>query len=478
MSRMLLQVLTDEEVGRLHQKTLDVLARVGFKVTHREALQRLKRAGAQVAEGNETVRLPPEMVAELLALAPAAAVETGLNGKQLEVGGDKRYYLSLILDPYVVDYQGEPRRPVLEDVRRHTIIGESLERVDCMMRMQYPAADIPGPDSCLKTMETFLRHTTKHTAAYPTSAANCREWMDVFEVIAEAAGMDVATTPLLSLAMAVTSPLQVHGLNIEIMKMAMERCYPIIGTVCPMAGSTSPYSVAGTLLAANVEALLPVLITQVYKPGHPALYAIGPSVTDMRTGSDLYYKAEKMLFKVAAGQMGRFYGLPTAGEAGGTLTWRPDMQNGAESFAYLLASLTGRQNMIGGLGSLHNANGMSAEQIIMQCGLVDMAEYVARGIDMDDAKLGFESIARAGPGGQFLEDDLTLELLRGDEFFASPHLDLSGGYDPAAPDAYELAHRQVEELTAGYQPTVPTKVQEAIREFFRKRYQDQRVADM
>ena len=41
-------------------------------------------------------------------------------------------------------------------------------------------------------------------------------------------------------SMAVTSPLQIHGMNVEIMKMAMERCYPIISTVCPMAGTTSP----------------------------------------------------------------------------------------------------------------------------------------------------------------------------------------------------------------------------------------------
>ena len=36
MSRMLLKVLTDDEVQKPHQKTLEVLAKVGFKVTHIE----------------------------------------------------------------------------------------------------------------------------------------------------------------------------------------------------------------------------------------------------------------------------------------------------------------------------------------------------------------------------------------------------------------------------------------------------------
>ncbi len=296
-------------------------------------------------------------------------------------------------------------------------------------------------------------------------------------VVAAAAGLDVEKTPLLSVAMAVTSPLQVHGPNIEIMKMAMTRCYPVISTVCPMAGTTAPYSLAGTSLIANAEALLPVLIAQCYKPGHPVFYSVGPSVTDMKSGHDLYYRVEKMLFKLVGVQMGRYYGLPIAGEAGGTLTHRADLQNGAESMMYLLAALSG-QNVVGGLGSLYNANGMSAEQIVMQCGLVDMAEYVHRGMDVSDHKLALESIAAVGPGGNFLTDSLTLELLRGDEFFQSPYVDLSGGSSHQAPDMYEIAHHEVERLIGQYRPSVPEKVQDAIRGHFRQKYRDATVANL
>ena len=467
MGLLSLRVLSDAEIEAVHQKTLDVLAKVGAKITHEEAVERLARAGAHVELASGIVRFPPELVGELLALAPCEAIYTGLNGKLLRLGGDRRYYLSLILDPVIVDYREGLRRPVLDDVRRHTIAGESLDRVDAMMRMQYPVSDVPEPECYEKTMEVFLCHTTKHVSAYPTSVANGRQWMDVMAVIADAASLPVDTTPLLSMAMAVTSPLQIHGPNIEIMKMAMERCYPIISTVCPMAGTTAPYSLAGTVLAANVEALLPVLIAQAFKPGHPVLYAVGPSVTDMRSGRDLYYRVEKMLFKLAGIQMGKFYRLPVAGEAGGTLTHRADVQNGAESILYLLASVAGGQNLIGGLGSLHNANGMSAEQIVMQCGLADVAEYVARGIDVGQRKLGLESLLSAGPGGNFLTDDLTLDLLRSGEFFRSPLVDLSGGYAGQSPGMFEIAHRKVAELVENYRPTVPEKVREAIGRFFR-----------
>jgi trimethylamine--corrinoid protein Co-methyltransferase len=477
MSELTLRALSDAEVEKLHQKTLALFENVGVYIGHEETLEILRRAGAQVDEASGRVRFPSPMVEELLKLAPPVAIETGLNGKILEVGGRNRYYLSLILDPFIVDDHQRLRRPLLEDVRRHTILGQSLDRVSSMMRMQFPVSDVPEPDCYYKTMEVFLCHTAKHTAAYPTSAENCRDWMDAMVVIAEAAGLDAERTPLLSVAMAVTSPLQVHGPNIEIMKMAMTRCYPVISTVCPMAGTTAPYSVAGTMLIANAEALLPVLIAQCLKPGHPVFYAVGPSVTEMKSGHDLYYRAEKMLFKLAGVRMGRYYRLPIAGEAGGTLTHRADVQNGAESMMYLLAAISG-QNVVGGLGSLHNANGMSAEQIVMQCGLVDMAEYLSRGVDLSDHKLALDRIAAVGPGGNFLTDSLTMELLRSDEFFHSPYVDLSGGYAGNAPGIYEIAHQEVERLIDRYQPGVPEEVQEAIRRHFRAKYHDPAIANV
>ena len=119
-----------------------------------------------------------------------------------------------------------------------------------------------------------------------------------------------------------------------------------------------------------------------------------------------------------------------------------------------------------------NANGMSAEQIIMQCGLIDMAEFLARGVDMSDYKLAIDSIAKAGPGGTYMTDDLTLDLLRSDEFFSSEHFDLSGGYCDPTPGIYEKAHQKAQDLVANYKPAVPDKVQAAIKKFFASKYGD------
>ena len=465
MSRMELKVLSEAEIEKLHERTLDLFEDPGVRITHEGVLRKLRAAGARVNEAGGEVRFPREMVEELRRQAPPVIRMTGLNGKVLEVGGANRYYLSLITDPYIIDYEKGPRPPVLEDVRRHTIIGESLDRVSAMMRMQYPVADLPESEGYLKTMEVFLCHCTKHVPIYCASVENAWEWIGAGEIIAGA--NDLKKTPLMSMAVAVTSPLQIQQMNAEMLEIALDYNFPILSTVCPMAGTTSPYTVAGTMLLANVESLLAVIVAQALKPGHPVFFGGGPSVTDLRNGHDLYYKAEKMIFKTASKQMGEFYNLPTAGEAAGTMTWRYDPQNGAEGMLYLLAAVAGGQNLISGLGSCHNAVGMSAEEIIIQCGMVDMAEYLAQGVSLSDHELGVESIRAIGPGGNFLMDELTLEFMRGGQFFDTPYLDLAGGCTDSA-GIVATAHETAEAIISNYTPTVPETLQEELRAYFRR----------
>ena len=121
--KMQWSVLSEADVQRIHESSLRILAETGLRITHAGALKMLGRCGASVDEPAERVRFPPELVRELLSQAPPVAVYEGINGRRLPVGGDDRYYASLVTDPWVNDYRDGRRRPRLEDIRRHTIIG-------------------------------------------------------------------------------------------------------------------------------------------------------------------------------------------------------------------------------------------------------------------------------------------------------------------------------------------------------------------
>ena len=56
--------------------------------------------------------------------------------------------------------------------------------------------------------------------------------------------------------------------------------------------------------------------------------------------------------------------------------------------------------------------GTSAGQILFGCDLISLAGYLKKGIFVNNNRLAFEDIKRVGPGGNFLEDEHTIELLR------------------------------------------------------------------
>jgi trimethylamine--corrinoid protein Co-methyltransferase len=263
----------------------------------------------------------------------------------------------------------------------------------------------------------------------------------------------------------ILSPLRLTAMNAEIMAEACRRGHPIVSTICPMAGTTSPYSLAGTLALGHAENLFLAALTQLLRPGHPYLYAMGPSRTNMRTGDDMYYTLDKVLWKSAACELGKALGLPVAAECGGTMTYRYDQQSGAEGVLFMLAALRAGAHILAGIGSCFNAVGMSAEMMLIQMDWLRAARFLERGIDVGTLERDLESVRRAGPGGSFLTDEATLERLHAGGFFEGGLFDYSGACGPE-PSLFERAHSRVESLVAGSRSPVPERIQEEVRRYF------------
>jgi len=232
-----------------------------------------------------------------------------------------------------------------------------------------------------------------------------------------------------------------------------------------MAGTTAPYSMASTLVLAHAENLFMAALTQLIRPGHPFQYALGPSVSDMRTAHDRYYTLDKVLWKAAGVQLAQAYGLPCGAECGGAMTHRYDIQTGAEGLLFMLAAYASRADLLCGLGSCYNANGLSAEMMVIQEAWLDAARFLTQGIRCEPARLGLDGIGQAGPGGEFLTDPLTLEFCRGGEFFENDRFDYSG-HAGDAPPMQERAHARVEEVISGYECPLPGGIREGLARHF------------
>lgn len=455
-------VLSEAQIEQIREAARTHIERHGFVVQHAALLARAKTRGATVDETSGRVRLSRSLQAELMATVPARYMIGNILGETWEIGGDNQYGMAIVTDPWIIDYAtGDPRHPCREDVRRHTIIAEQLEPVVAISRMDYPVTDVPGPTSSLRALEIHLLHHTRHYQVMAADLDSFAQWREIAGILARGG----TVSRLITAAVAVGSPLVLNELNAELLQRAVAEGFAVVPTVCPMAGSTAPYSLAGTLLQSHIEVLMVALLSQVLQPGHPVEYFSGLSVTDLQNGNDLYYTMDKVLWKIAAVQLGKAERMPTGAECGGTLTHRYDPQAGAEGMLFMLAAHSSSANIIAGFGSCHNAVGMSAEMMVIQQAYWRAARHLTRGIRTDELRLGTASLERVGPGGQFLDDELTVELMRSDEFFRDVVFDLSGGQGDSRPMLVQ-AHDRVEQLVAGYASRVPGDIQENLRRYF------------
>jgi trimethylamine:corrinoid methyltransferase-like protein len=469
-SMILSDVLSEGQVSLIMEKTEEILERTGLGVTHPVLLARCRAAGARIDEAEGRVRFPRPVLRELLAAVPESFTIVGAGGLRHVVGDDTApaAFLAIVTDPWIIDYEsGEPRRPRLDDLRRHTAIAQALPMVVATSLMDFPLNDVPEPISSLRAMEEWALGNDKHFYNIAPDMARYRHYLALAEILFD--GRDPGGAAM-TVAVGSLSPLACSDLNADFLLDACSHGFPVVPTVCPIAGMTSPYSVAGTLLQSNAEVIGMAALTQAARHGNPYLYASGLSVGHMRSTHDMYYTLDKVLWKTAAVQLGKAYSMPVAAECGGSMTYRYDQQNGAEGMLFMLGALSSGAHLLSGIGSTFNAIGMSAEMMLIHTVWLAASQYLQRGIRTDDLRLAVENIERAGPGGNFLIDDLTLHFLRSDEFFPHALLDYTGGSEPGAPSLLACAHQRAEEIAGDARSPHSEAVQERIRRYFADEY--------
>ena len=459
------KVLSDDQIQQVHTAAEEILERAGCRVMDQRALQLCRQAGALVDDTSGRVRFPRQLLGELIAQAPPSYQVKGVDGITRRVGDGRQWGVGIVTDPWIIDCQTEqPRRPHGEDIRRNTAIGQSLDRILGMSCMDFPLSDVSGPHSNLRALEIHLLNHAKHNFTFVASTKSMQRWLEIGRILTR--GRELRGSRLFTVAVATLTPLTVTQMNVELMRIACEHDFPILPTVCPTAGITSPYTMAGTLAQGHAEVLSLLALAQLHRPGHPFLYAFGPAVGNMRNGACLYYTLDKVLWKLASVQLAKSCGLPVSAECGGAMGHRFDQQSGAEGMLFMLAAVNSGADVLSGLGSTYNAVGHSTEMMLIQEAHLEAAEHLGKGICTDASRLGVEAAVRVGPGGQYMTDELTLEQLRGDEFFNHELFDHSGD-SMQSPSMLQRAHQKALALTDGYRSPVPEDIQEQLRRFFR-----------
>jgi len=406
-----LRLLSHEDLERIHQASLRVLDEVGMKVDHAGALDLLEGAGARVDRATGMVRFPPELVESSLKLVPRALTYHGRTPEYdftLTAGGGIYSRVPGGATGYIDLETGRHRRARIADWREFATLIDALPNIDSVSTLH--CGDVPEKTADIHSLQALLecqRKCVLHNAFTLENQPYLIEMMLAVRGSREA----LAERPLVHHVASPISPLYLPEDDTAQMLTACEWGIPLDIPIMPIAGVTSPITVAGSLVQGNAEYLGTMTLVQTKRPGHPMAFFIDPVVADMRTGNALFGAPEVGLLVAAISQLGsELYDLPVQAiglDADGFTTAQTILQKTQNA---LFQALSGGRLLVGA-GSIEACMSLSPLQLVIDDELMAIARRWLKAIEVTDESLAVEAIARVGPRGDYMSDDHTIDFL-------------------------------------------------------------------
>lgn len=412
-----MKVLTSQQIDRIHEASLAVLADVGVHVPHEAMLSLFADMGAEVDRAAQRVKIPADLIMRCLTQCGKRFTIYGRDpARKAEFGMDRRNYNSTAGEAlWVDDTFSERRYATLEDVRSAAILGDALPRINIVGAMADPQ-EVPPECRCVYVAAELLKYTTKPITFWFNDRASARFILDLFAIVA-GSERNAIEKPFAYPLLEPISPLRFprHGID-----LLFETCrYGLPVPIGPMAqtGATAPGTLAGTLVQENAEILAGLCVVQLIKPGTPVCYGGIPHILDMRTTQMVFCGPEQALMAVAMTQMGKRYDLPVYINVGLTDSKMADAQAGIEVGMTLLSGALAGADIFGHLGICGVDLGASPVMLLMQHEVIGFLERIMDGIAFDSTKMALEVIRRVGPGGNYLAEAHTAEHFREELWF-------------------------------------------------------------
>ena len=445
------RLLSDEERARVHGESLKILEQIGVKLHSPKALELLGSNGAKIDRDSGVARIPQEMVDAALESAPKSFVLGARNpdhdfalpaqqsGYNLDAGG-----------MHFLDFRSGERRPGL--FQDHVDMLRVFEQMS-MGNIVWTHSVEDVPDHRLTTVRMSLdtlKHSSKHLQdelLFPEEVPYLMEGLEALLGSEE----EVRRRKIYSVCYCTIPPLTHDKHMCEAYLELGKYEVPILLLPMNAPGTSSPASLYSTLAVSNAENLSSLVLFQIANPGCPIIYGDANLATDFRTGNFLCGAPEMVVQTGGLGEMARFYGLPN--EQGGCLSDALELgpQAVMEKMLTTLPLVLSGVDVVQGMGAIENSNTVALEQIVVDNEIALQCRTIREGIDVSERTAMYEEIARTGPGGMFLDSEITVQACRSGAFYESGLVNRAG-FDAwvqlGRPDMYSKAREIVEEILA------------------------------
>jgi len=411
--KLRLEILTPEEVKKIHEATLWIIEKTGVRFPSKGALEIWAAHGAQVDLEKMVVRAKPELIESALKACPPvyplaardAGQDLSLDGNHVFVGTDG-------CGVEVIDIKtGQRRVSCLQDVRDISRIADATEEV-AFHWVPVSAQDMPPETRGLHEIKAIWENSTKHLQTESIySETEARAAVEMAALIAGGKN-ELKRRPVLSLMQCSASPLGHDGGSLEAALVAAE--YGLQTGFMTMAANltTGPATLAGNLAVGNAEVIAGTALIQLAFPGAPVFYAAAQTASDLRTGAYTGGGPVDFPYGAATNVLADFYGIPLSMGSFATGAKEPNWQAGIENSLSTFMACVSMSDMLLGVGFLHGSRIWSFAEMMMDCEIFSIIHKTMQGIVVNDETLALDTIAAVGPGGNFLAQKHTLRHMR------------------------------------------------------------------
>lgn len=407
------ELLTQEQVERVHDASLEILQEVGLLVRYAPARDLFRTHGCEVDSETNRVKFPRAIVENYIKVLPPKFTFRGRDPKYDKIIPDDSPVIVTgssapdILDPVT----GLERRSVISDIVMIAHLIQELPAYD-MFSVSVLADDAPLDQFTLARLYPAMKYCSKPIRITSKDLPDAK---DILQLAYLVAGSEEAYRehPFITHHYCpVVSPLTMDHLSTEAVMFFAEQGLPVYPTIVPNAGLTSPMSLAGTLAQGNAEFLAAACLMQMVREETQLIYATLPTVADMRTGAYASGGIECGMLHMAHAQMAHFYNVPCGGYIGLTNSKVNDGQSGYETGLSTMAGLLAGMDMMNMGGLIEALKTFDFAKAVIDDEIAQMLKRAKRGLEFSEENLAVDVIKKIGPGGSFIIEPHTIKRMK------------------------------------------------------------------
>ncbi|WP_417427828.1 trimethylamine methyltransferase family protein [Kiloniella sp.] len=469
-------LLDEENLIKIERAADTILAEIGIEFREDpETVELFRKAGGQVTDISAeawNIKFEPGMIRELLKTAPERFTQHARNPAQsVEIGGDAMVFAPAYGSPFVMDMDKGRRYGTLDDFENFVKLAQSSPWLHHSGGTICEPTDIPVNKRHLDMVYTHIRYSDRPFLGSITAPERAEDSIEMCRILFGSEFVDQNCVIMGNFNS--TSPLVWDGISTQGIRAYAAAGQGSIHLPFLLGGAVCPVTMPGAVAQGLAESMVGCALTQLVRPGAPAILASFLSSMSLRSGSPTFGTPEPALGSLVMGQLARRLKLPLRCAGNFATSKVPDGQAMVQAMMSMMSAVQGGVNyVLHSAGFLDGLLSMSYEKFIMDTDLCGALHAYLKGLEINDDTLGISSLREGGPGQHMFGTAHTLSHyetaywdseLNDDQPFESWN-------EQGADDAMIRANCRWKKILADYQaPHLAADTDEALLDFMNRR---------